>query len=263
MSPQIEQITKETDADPAALKAEMEERGFLVLRHFLSPEELQPLWTDIDQLSEAFCFGMGVDRVAPPAGERDRNLVNIIGQRPDIQPTLYDRIQNMPALLCVANHPKIRRLAETLLNSSHVGVWPRLQMRVDLPEDHVNHIAWHTDYIYNQGTRDSFTFWMPVNDIEADMGLLQIGVGSHHVADEFKFVKIDGPNRFSYTLEDDDVSRLEIVAPESYKAGDLVVFHSQVIHAGAVNHNPDRARLVALFRMQNLNSLEAFESQSS
>lgn len=242
---------------------EIHEQGYLLLHGFFSDADLGPIWRDIDHLVEAFCRQAELPCPAVDARQRDRRVAGIINQRPDLQSDLYERLQQLPALLALANHPKIRALAETILTTEKIGVWPRIQMRMDLYQDEFNRIAWHTDYMYNQGTDDSFTFWMPLVNVEPDMGLLRIAPRSHHIADQFEFCKIDSTNRFAYTLKDEDVNCLEIETPQSDRAGDLVVFHSKVIHCGAINFNPHRARLTALFRMQNLNSLEVFRKTAA
>jgi hypothetical protein len=173
-----------------------------------------------------------------------------------MQSVLYDRLQQMPALLSLPSHPRFLETARKLLDTKYVGVWPRVQQRFDRFGDGANLIKWHHDYLYNGGTRSSFTFWMPVVDITPEMGLLKIVPGSH-LRDDFRFVKESNGQRFSFTLEGDVVQNLETVAPE-VRAGDCVIFHSLSVHTGSPVTIPGRARLTVLFRMQDLTRLEAF-----
>ena len=48
----------------------------------------------------------------------------------------------------------------------------------------------------------------------------------------------------------------DIFVPENLNAGDLILFHDLAIHTGQMNKDDARARITALFRMQNLNKLE-------
>ncbi|MFN3145303.1 MAG: phytanoyl-CoA dioxygenase family protein [Paracoccaceae bacterium] len=236
--------------------------GFCLIRGFFSPDDLRPIWTDLANLVTAFARANGITLDDVPDGQIDRQLVTLLQERPDLQGTLYDRLQLAPGILSTPSHAKFRDLASRLFSTDAFGVWPRVQVRLDLFKDVKNVIEWHHDYLYNQGTKSSWTVWMPLVDISTDMGQLSIAPGTHRVEIPFEFIRTGGGNRFDYTLDAETVSGLDLVRPEGYRAGDLVLFHSMVVHAGAENRTKDRARLVQLFRMQNVNDLEAFETSA-
>ena len=235
----------------------VDDLGFLVIRNFFDTQDLVPLWEDLHRLASAFCQGLCIDVETVDPSESDRLIVNIINHRPQLQPVLYDRLQNVPSLLAIPSHPKVRRLAQHLLGTDRYGIWPRMQIRMDRYEDRRNLIEWHHDYLYNQGTKHSYTLWMPLVNFENAMGVLLIAKRSHKLGN-VNFIKTQGPNRFDYTLSKEVVAGLDIVSPDCYRAGDLVVFHSLVLHSGTINTLAHRARLTALFRIQDLSTLEAF-----
>lgn len=241
--------------DEAAIKKAMGDAGFLVIRGFFSKEDLGKVWQDMDSLTDAFCERFGLITDTTSADERERRIVSLIAQRPGPQSVIYQRLQQMPSLLAVPNHPKVRALAELLLDTQRWGVWPRVQVRLDLYDDEVNLIEWHHDYLYNRGTTASYTFWMPLASVEPSMGGLDIAIASHH-ANDIEFVTVEGNNRYQYTLDENTLSRFEVIRADQFQPGDLVVFHSLVLHSGLRNANPSRARLTGLFRMQDLNQLE-------
>lgn len=240
------------------LKQQVETNGFLYIPNFLDASELQELWADLDELTKAFYSGVQCPTESCKADQRDRPLVSIVNAKQSIRPVLYDRLQAMPSLLALPAHPKVRAIATTVLGTQQVGVWPRVQLRFDTLSDEKNLIAWHHDYLYNKGTRDSYTFWIPLVSITPDMGLLQFAAQSHLRADQVEFTKAEHGRRFDCDLDESTLKSFDIFSHEKYEAGDLVLFHSKFIHSGQLNANPQRARLTALFRMQDLGTLEAF-----
>jgi hypothetical protein len=234
----------------------------LYIPNFLDQSDLTPLWQDIDLVVEAFSDSLGLSKDSRTTqDQRDRSLLKILKKRPDLQSVLYDRLQMMPRLLAFAAQPKILEISQQVLGTHRIGVWPRMQLRFDKQHDEKNLIGWHTDYLYNQGTSDSVTFWIPIVNVTSLMGMLLFARGTHKNS-HLNFVKRDNGRRFHYDLEEDTLKTLDIFSHEKYNAGDLILFHSQLAHSGQINEDPDRARLTILFRMQNLNNLEAFQSDS-
>lgn len=235
----------------------VDSRGFIVIRGFFDDAALEPLWQDVHRLVDGFADAMGV---SPPYGnqrEADRRIATLLQTNPSAQPVLYDRAQQMPSLLALPNDARFRAVAEAYLGTTSIGVWPRVQLRLDPYSDHRNVIEWHHDYLYNRGTTRSYTFWMPLSDNTPDMGPLLVADRSHRLGD-VEFTHTESERRFTYSLPEEFTATLDVV-PLLAGAGDLVVFHSLLLHSGQLNGNPARARMSALFRMQDLRSLEAFD----
>lgn len=225
--------------------------GYLLIRDFFSKEELEPLMQEL--LSLAVAFGSDVRKI-DSVRSIDEALVDIVENNNALQPALYDRMQQLPQLLALPSTDKVLSLARTILNTNNVGVWPRMQLRFDLPNDNENLIEWHTDYSYNKGTSDSYTFWMPIVPIDIDMGPILMVPGSHKK--EYEFIKSKSGRRHPFTLAESEGNNLKTRQINNFQAGDLVVFHSKFLHSGMVNKVEKRARLVCVFRMQNINKLD-------
>jgi len=241
---------------------DIERKGYLIIRNFFQEAELYPYWRAIDYFVKAFARGVGIDfnefdEVLPT--ERDRMLVSILQKRPDLQSVLYDRLQMIPELLALPSHQRFQKLAKEILKTKSIGVWPRMQVRLDLCGDEKNVIRWHHDYLYNKGTSNSYTFWMPMVSITKEMGTLLLADRSHklQLQDEM-FERVEVNRRFVFNLKEEILKQLEYWQPENFSAGDLVIFHSLLVHSGMLNTMQDRARMTVLFRMQNLETLEAY-----
>lgn len=245
-----------------SIAEQIQEDGYLILPNFFTDAELFPVWSAIDRLAASFAKGLGLDASFindVPATERDRMLVQLLKHHPALQSVLYDRLQQVPEILALPCHPKLLTLAHQLHQTDRVGIWPRLQVRLDLHNDDRNVIGWHHDYLYNGGTSASYTFWMPLASVVKEMGTLLFAKGSHQIND-FPFEKLETGRRFTYSLSPEVLDSLDIIQPDSFSAGDLVIFHSRHVHSGCLNQLADRARLTLLYRMQNLETLEAFQS---
>ena len=241
------------------IKTDIANNGILVLDNFFSEMDLRSIQVEMRELILSFESIMGL---APSQtfNTLDERFVHLLNKFPHVQPFLYDRLQLMPSLLALPSNLKVMQVAESLLETTHIGVWPRVQLRMDLFNDDYNVIGWHTDYIYNKGTRDSYTFWAPLVPVVADMGGLLFAKKSH-LRDDIQFIKSSESRRFEYTLSEETLNSLDISSSGVFNLGDLVIFHSQYIHAGTANQNSNRARMTALFRMQNLNTLEVFPAE--
>lgn len=231
----------------------LEDDGFLLIKNFLSKAELSPLMYELENLATA--FGSTRESISK-ADSIDEIFVDIIKKNQELQPFLYDRLQLLPQLLKISSHEKVLHLSKTILKTETIGVWPRMQLRLDLANDNENLIEWHTDYSYNKGTSHSYTFWLPIVPIDKKMGPILMVPGSH--TKNYKFIKSDKGRRHTFTLEDEDVGNLKTMQQDKFAAGDLLVFHSKFLHSGMVNKIENRARLVCVFRMQNVNKLDIF-----
>jgi ectoine hydroxylase-related dioxygenase (phytanoyl-CoA dioxygenase family) len=231
--------------------------GYLYIKNFLSAAELSPLMNELVNLAAA--FGSDADSTAAFGENVDEAFVSIVKNKKAHQPYLYDRLQLLPQLLRIPSSDKVQSLARKVLHTDNVGVWPRMQLRFDLADDDENLIEWHNDYIYNQGTSYSYTFWLPIVPIDKSMGPVLIVPGSHKK--EYTFIKSTNDRRHSFTLPSDEVSQLETKQIEQLYPGDLIIFHSKLVHSGMVNRVKNRARLVCVFRMQNINKLDIFSGE--
>ena len=145
----------ETTRDNASgrdIKHLLDNFGLAIVRGFFNQDDLSAVWRDLERLTSAFCRAAKVDVAACQRGHGDQNIARLLADRPDLQPEFYDRLQLMPSLLAIPNHLQVLGLAQQILESKNVGVWPRPQVRLDLFGDQDNVIEWHHDYIYNRGT---------------------------------------------------------------------------------------------------------------
>lgn len=239
------------------LKA-LEDSGYVVIKNFLSDEDLSPLLSELKNL--VLAFGITYEQLNS-FKTIDEAFVEVIRKDKRLKPFLYDRLQQIPQLLKLPSTDKVFSLSKLILNTNCIGVWPRIQIRLDLAEDSENLIEWHTDYSYNRGTSSSYTFWLPLVPIDKAMGPIKMVPSSHKA--EYNFITNTNGRKHSLTLEDEEIKKLDTIQIDQFQAGDLVLFHSKFLHSGMINTVKNRARLVCVFRMQNLNALEIFSGETN
>jgi len=236
----------------------LEDNGYVLIKRFLSDNELNPLLLELKNL--ALVFGISNEHL-DSFDTIDEAFVEIVKNNKNFKPFLYDRLQQLPQLLKIPSTNKIFDLSKLILKTDRIGVWPRIQIRLDLAEDSENLIEWHTDYAYNRGTPDSYTFWLPLVPINKAMGPITMVPSSHKK--EYKFITNTNTRRHSLTIDDEEIKKLNTMQIDQFQAGDLVLFHSKFLHSGMINTVKNRARLVCVFRMQNLNTLEIFSGDAN
>ncbi|RFN60043.1 phytanoyl-CoA dioxygenase family protein [Marixanthomonas ophiurae] len=106
-------------------------------------------------------------------------------------------------------------------------------------------VAAHQDWRSMQGSLNSVVIWIPLLDINKDLGALEVLPGSHlqglrtdHLENGFGMVKLDNE-------EEDALASIEV------KAGDILLFSSFLIHQSG-NNITDKPRWSCHFRYNDL-----------
>lgn len=102
---------------------------------------------------------------------------------------------------------------------------------------------WHQGQFYWPfDSNDAVTMWMPIHDVTPEMGVLQLAAGSHRFGSLGDFHMGDESHAaFGQMVKD---MGLEVLAPDSYKAGDAVFFRGWTF-ASETENTTDEMRRVA------------------
>jgi hypothetical protein len=103
----------------------------------------------------------------------------------------------------------------------------------------------HQDYVSVQGTPHTYTAWVPLHDVPAEVGPLAVAAGSHRDG-----VRPRVPAFGTGGTEIVDAADLRWHTGP-FRRGDLLIFHSMTVHRGAPN-STDRFRLSMDFRFQSV-----------
>ncbi|MEX0777403.1 MAG: phytanoyl-CoA dioxygenase family protein [Phycisphaeraceae bacterium] len=232
--------------DSAALGQRMEEDGYLLLRGALDRETvMRGRRTVLEHIAlhEGLVPGTPVlDGVMPP-GTRERTLV-----RPR-------EITHHPDVLAVLESPRLFEFYQGLFGAparTFNYKWLRAV-------GNAKHTPAHMDVIYvGRGTHQRCTCWIPIGDLDLQIGTLAICVGSHrlesyaHMRGTYGRMDMDRDG-VTGRLSEDPLHFVEHYGGQwqttEFRAGDLLTFGLFTLHASITNMT-NRYRISADVRFQ-------------
>ncbi len=180
---------------------------------------------------------------------------------PSLSGGIYDVIRELPEFLDLINVESLKKLMKKLFKWNQIHLpYGLCQFRIDRPKDTKYHFDWHQDYTFNIISKSAITFWVPLTDVTLEKGAIRILPGSHK-----KLLPVKGKDCYqpgnnenaqshlTFKLLNSKVSHLEnnsISVP--VKAGQILMFHSHVLHRSGYNLSQKLNRWVAIFRMGDL-----------
>jgi len=147
--------------------------------------------------------------------------------------TIYNRIRNSAALRNFCAHPSLTERAAALLEKRQVRI-SHCRLRMDLPLDTRYTALWHQDHEYVGGETNTITAWIPLQDIDWEIGPLLIAPGTHLIAPRVHS-KAANDRRVCFPRESERIEAILL------NRGDVLFFHSLLLHSGQVNFS-DRVR---------------------
>jgi ectoine hydroxylase-related dioxygenase (phytanoyl-CoA dioxygenase family) len=228
------------DLTSHSVQEEIGAKGYMLIRGLLPQGDVAQVLDDVTQIiSRAGWLLPGFD---PRERIADRNAA--CGDPDPSFKRTYQEIFNLESFHALPHHPALRQVMKMLVGEQ-VLIHPKPIGRLIFPHCDRLRTHAHQDYRFMGGDPECFTVWIPLHDCPANVGPLQVLEGSH---------------RFGYQdHEDKDLHVPEI--PEGaavgddwvggqVNAGDLLIFHSLTVHAGAPNLS-DQMRISLDCRFQD------------
>lgn len=157
---------------------------------------------------------------------------------------VYYRIQRLEAFHAFAHHPALLGVMTTLLGGPALS-HPQKIARLIFPQNLEHTTPPHQDFVFIQGTPETYTAWIPLGDCPKELGGLKVNAGAHR----------GGMYKYHVSLGAGGMSIPPETLPDrwhstDYRAGDVVIFHSLMVHQGLPNLTRDRLRLSVDYRYQ-------------
>jgi hypothetical protein len=152
----------------------------------------------------------------------------------------YRLLRFLPSLAGLAAHPELLEIARRCgLSAPILGIRPGL--RADMPNDEEWDFPVHQDYCYNQGSLNSITLWIPLQDTDKKSGVVQFIPSSH-----LKGALSDSEGKIPPTLyQEKDFTSTAL------KCGDILAFSQFLIHRSGRNSS-DKTRFSVQIRYNDL-----------
>ena len=231
--------------DKEALRRKIDEDGFGLFRGLIPEEEVLELRRLILRMYQARGWLLpGTDPeegiVDPSINEIESYASNGADQR------AYQDVYRMKQFHQLAHHPAIVGLCEGIFGEP-VFVHPRNIARLMAPHRETAPTPPHQDFIYVQGTRATYTCWIPLGDCPRELGGLSLMRGTHKL-DILPVRGAEGAGGRTVVLDELDNDWVE----GDLEVGDAILFHSHTVHRSLPNLTGDRVRLSCDYRYQPL-----------
>lgn len=112
----------------------------------------------------------------------------------------------------------------------------------------------HQDYPYLLQSPNQVTFWVSLSRKQKDVGGMTAWAGSHKLG--ICAQRRDANRHLECVTDGIDLGRYEEIRVDA-DLGDVVVFHSNILHRSEKNYSSGGTRIVQLFRFSDLNDPEA------
>ena len=215
-----------TDAvgDGAELLTRMERDGCLFIRDLMPADVLEDLRIQFLEIASA----AGWVKQSVPLESAIADLRGFCVEPTPEYMDVYARMYALPDFHAIQHHPILIDLFERM-TGEEIMPHPRIIGRTIFPQMEAYTTPPHQDFIPIQGTPDTYTAWIPLSDLPAEMGGLQIASGSHrHGVYDFKPALGAGAMEVTDPLDGTWVNG-------PFTQGDVLIFHSMAVHKGVPN----------------------------
>jgi hypothetical protein len=240
MEPFVESSAVVQDGD--ALRERMAKDGYLFLRGVVDPGAI------LEARREILTICGEAGWLAPGAGTVEGVAAPGVCWIPDMPEYIevYDRVLCGERFNSLAFDPGLLGALRALFGEEPLP-HARNIARIVFPQAEEHTTPAHQDYIYIQGTEETYTAWIPLGDCPARLGSLSILSGSN-TGEIFEVSRSLGAGGFRV-----DTSEMPFRwVGGDYRLGDAVIFHSLTVHRALPNLSGDRMRLSVDFRYQPL-----------
>jgi hypothetical protein len=233
--------------DPAALRDQAEQDGYLFFKHFLPTQPLLELRRQMLEIcAERGWLAPGHDLMDGVIDEVALNRVPDDQMRNDIGVSneAYHAVQKLELFHTIPHHPKFLSLYRTLFGKEAIP-HPRHIARMITSHRIMSPTPPHQDFIHIQGTPKTWTCWFPVGPCPREMGSLTVLRGSNRNG-VVSVAPAQGAGNLASILCPNEIDWAE----GDFELGDILTFSSYTVHRALRSQRRDRIRLSCDIRFQ-------------
>jgi ectoine hydroxylase-related dioxygenase (phytanoyl-CoA dioxygenase family) len=229
-------VESDAGAGADALRAEMDERGYLFFRQLVPARDVLAVRRALTTiLAQAGWLDPGSD---PMDAIANPELEPLMEGHPAYMP-VYRTVLHTPLFHDFPAHPALLAVAAQLIGGD-VLVHPRRIGRITWPNYTAATTPAHQDHFYIRGSVETYSCWTPLGDCPRSLGGLAVWPGSHtrgyldhsmhhEGAVGGRGVPVDEARASWHTTD--------------FLPGDALFFHAYTIHKALPNLSGDRIRL--------------------
>jgi len=233
-------VSNDIRDDIGALHRRFDKEGYLFFRGMIERQEILDIRT---RAFELFRDARWLKADAPLSDGIADTAYTCVEGDPEYWP-VYDNLQKLESWHRLALSPQIMDLMENLFGEPVLAHHWKVG-RIMFPQNSTFVTPAHQDWMFNQGTTETYSCWMPMGDCPRELGGLCLLPGTHK-SGVYEYYPAYGTG--GMTVHEDDIKGQWLTT--DFKAGDVLVFHSLNLHRSLPNVTPDRLRFSADFRYQ-------------
>jgi ectoine hydroxylase-related dioxygenase (phytanoyl-CoA dioxygenase family) len=207
----------------------MDRDGYLLLRGFFDRDALLQIRRRVLEICRE--TGWLLDDPSPDDARVRLQRSEVTGEQfHAVMPRLF----GLEEVTAFFHAPPILEVMHELIGEPvvpHIHKQVRIQFPVE-PGKPPQTTGAHQDFVYNQGSTEVYSCWVPVGDVPREAGGLEVLAGSHrHGVHEIRSVPAGS---ITYSVGDAEQAG-EWIQPD-YRLGDAILFHSLTVHRAPANY---------------------------
>ena len=237
----VQDFTFEAGAQAERLRRAFEAFGVVVIRNLLAKDKLSDQRAAVNRLLAIRLQRLGRSLVSDDIDDNLNALVEL-DQRHAMD--IIRAIKDSPFFYAILADSKLHEISKACLNcETLLSIHDIAQFRIDPPNHDERNFEWHQDFQYNVMSMNSATIWYPLKRVSEEMGPLVVVPGSHRtiVPVEMNFEGHKPGSGLMHAVLRFQVDEFEaerkavVLCP--VEEGDVVVFHSLMLHRSSANRS--------------------------
>lgn len=223
--------------------ARFREEGFLLLPGFYDlRSEIAPIQSALYEIIGTLLrkHGVAAHRREFAPEHFDDGFRDLVARDRKLGGAVYDAAKLIPAFIRLLASEKNESLFWQLRATDLAGIGAASYgVRIDHPREEQYRSHWHQEFLFQPQSLDGIVFWSPLAEVTAEMGPVQICVGSHRdglarYRRGARYADKPGAYQIGLAEEEATVARYDIVAPLS-RPGDLLIMDFLTLHQSGFN----------------------------
>lgn len=237
----VQDFTFKAGAEAEQLRRAFEAFGVVVIKSLLAKDKLSEQRAAVNRLLAIRLQRLGRSSVSDDIDDNLNALVEL-DQRHAMD--IIRAIKDSPFFYAILADSKLHEVSKACLNcETLLSIHDIAQFRIDPPNHDERNFEWHQDFQYNVMSMNSATIWYPLKRVSEEMGPLVVVPGSHRtiVPVEMNFEGHKPGSGLMHTVLRFQVDEYEaerkavVLCP--VEEGDVVVFHSLMLHRSSANRS--------------------------
>lgn len=232
-----------------------EDNGFLIIKNFYSPIELEDFRVEVKNIIKAYLIKAGLQEIVTSTKDVfSQGIIALEKVDHEYVAAVYDTIFQSPSFYRICGNRNTESCIKKLLqiDSNHALYGFTNRCRIDPPNDNRRTYGWHQEVFYTIPKGSYIQTWAPlIFDTTYENGTIEVAVGSHKekIAKQ-SWREIDG--RATQIIVDEEIVAKYEKKVVEMKVGEILFFSGFLAHRSGNNVSTQvRYSLVGMYHDVN------------